>query len=59
MNIKKENLEAILGYEIEEFHILPVYNGTEHISYDITVVPKKSVEYIDVDITIKPFKQNG
>ena len=48
MDISKEYIEKLLGYEVNDFSI----EFKEGI-ININVVPKQSVEYVDVDVVIK------
>lgn len=47
----KEYLEGILGYEIIDFKVEPI-NCNGEIIVNIKVIPKKSVEYININIEI-------
>lgn len=44
----KEYLESVLGYEIVDFKVEPINNNCVNIK----VIPKKSIEYIDLNIEI-------
>ena len=48
--IKKEFIEEILGYEINDFKVMPPQNGV----IDIYVVPKRGIQHVNMNITILP-----
>jgi len=51
--INKKELEKVLGYEIDDFSISPKFNSKgKVISFDIRVVKKPVIEYIETKLTI-------
>ena len=53
--MRKEDIERMLGREIEGYEVKPTYdfNG-KLLSWDIRVQPKQTLEHIEIPITIKP-----
>lgn len=51
MNINKEDIEKILGCEIISYEIVP---GEGESLVKINVVPKKSIEFIDIKFQVLP-----
>jgi hypothetical protein len=49
MDISKEYIETLLGYEIDEFSI-----EFEEGVININVIPKKTLKKVDIDFVIKP-----
>lgn len=51
--ITKEIIEKELGYEIEKFHIEPVYDDNgQYSGVSVCVVPKQRVKFINVSVTL-------
>ena len=50
--INKENLEKLLGYEIQEFSVVPIFIDEILTNFEVKVLKKQSVEYIEVKTTI-------
>jgi len=48
--ITKKMVEEILGYEINDFKVMP----PEHGVIDVYVVPKRGIQHINLNITILP-----
>jgi len=53
-NFNKETLEQILGYEIHDFKIEPVYFENKLIRFDLKIQPKQKTECIYLDFKILP-----
>ncbi len=51
-NINKQELEKILGYEIENFKIEPVFDGEKLIKFNILIQPKTKIEFLDLNFKI-------
>lgn len=47
-------LEDHLGYKIERYKISPVYSAEKIVGYNISVVPTRELEYINIDLIITP-----
>lgn len=52
--ITKDEIAKLLGYKIESFDPSPVIVDGKIVGLSIRVLPKKTLEYINVTFTIPP-----
>ena len=53
MKINKEWLEEYLGYELNNYKFEPQYDKDKIIAFNIKVEPKRKIEKLNLNITIK------
>lgn len=52
--IKKQDIEKALGYEINDFDISPVFVEDKFTGLSVRVVPKRKIEFIDLNFKVLP-----
>jgi len=54
MEIDKEMFEKMIGREVSDVKVEPIYENGELIRLNISVVPVKSIKFIDLDFKVLP-----
>ncbi len=54
MEFNKEMFEKMIGCEVSDVKVEPVYENGELIKLNISVVPVKSPKFIDLDFKVLP-----
>jgi hypothetical protein len=52
--INKQNIEKALGYEINDFDFSPIFIEDKIIGLSVRVVPKRKIEFIDLNFKVLP-----
>jgi len=54
MKIDKEFVKKLIGHEVEDIKLEPMYDSGECIGLKILVKPKRSLEFIDLKFKVLP-----
>lgn len=54
MEFNKEMFEKMIGREVSDVKVEPVYENGELIKLNISVVPVRSLKFIDLDFKVLP-----
>lgn len=56
--IDKEFFEKMIGYELQDIKLEPIYKNGKITTINIALVPKKTLEFIDLDFKVLPSGSN-
>lgn len=54
MEFDKEMFEKMIGHEVSDVKVEPVYENGELIKLNISVIPVRSLKFIDLDFKVLP-----